>query len=153
MKKLALRLLFSTASILSLGTYAQNMPQLDLPRINLAANMHQMNVQIASTPRQREIGLMFRRVMPANEGMLFVFEQPAVQCFWMKNTILPLSAAFVADDGSIVNIVDMQAQTTKPHCSQKAVRYVLELNLGWFTKRGIKAGFRLTGIPFAHNPS
>ncbi|RYG10713.1 MAG: DUF192 domain-containing protein, partial [Burkholderiales bacterium] len=66
----------------------------------------------------------------------------------MKNTILPLSAAFVADDGSIVNIVDMKPQTTDSHCSVKPVRYVLEMNQGWFAKRKIGAGFRLTGRPF-----
>jgi len=103
---------------------------------------------VAFTPEQRQIGLMFRKEMPAHEGMLFVFEQPSTQCFWMKNTILPLSAAFVADDGSIVNIVDMKPQTTDSHCSLKPVRFVLEVNQGWFAKRKIQAGFKLTGKPF-----
>jgi uncharacterized membrane protein (UPF0127 family) len=80
--------------------------------------------------------------------MLFVFEQPATQCFWMKNTLLPLTAAFVADDGTIVNLVDMKPQTTDSHCSEKPVRFVLEMNQGWFAKKGLKAGSRLSGVAF-----
>ena len=94
-------------------------------------------------------GLMFRKEMPQNEGMLFVFEAPSQQCFWMKNTLLPLSIAFVADDGTIVNIDEMKAQTLDSHCSAQPVRYVLEMNTGWFARKGIKAGARLAGPPFA----
>jgi uncharacterized membrane protein (UPF0127 family) len=110
--------------------------------------MYQITAQVASTPQQREIGLMFRKEMPQQEGMLFVFEEPSLQCFWMKNTLLPLTAAFVADDGTIVNLADMKPQTTNSHCSTKPVRYVLEMNQGWFAKKGIKAGIRLGGVPF-----
>lgn len=123
-------------------------PQLKLPRANLSAGMFLINAQVVSTPEQRAIGLMFRKEMPANEGMLFVFEQPAGQCFWMKNTFLPLTAAFIADDGTIVNLADMQPQSLDSHCSTQPVRYVLEMHQGWFAKRGIKAGSRLTGAPF-----
>lgn len=133
------------------GVWAQEQPQLDLPRVTLGAGMHQINTQLALTPDQRQIGLMFRADMPQHEGMLFIFEEPAQQCFWMKNTLLALTAAFVADDGTIVNLVDMQPKTTESHCSAKPVRFVLEMNRGWFAKRGIKAGFRLTGRPFAAN--
>ena len=91
---------------------------------------------------------MFRAEMPQHEGMLIVFEQAAKQCFWMKNTLLPLTAAFVADDGTIVNLADMKAQTTDSHCSDKPVRYVLEMNVGWFAKKGIQAGSKLAGPPF-----
>ena len=127
---------------------AQEQPQLNLPRIALGAGMHRIDAQVALTPEQRQIGLMFRADMPQHEGMLFMFEEPAQQCFWMKNTSLPLSAAFVADDGTIVNLVDMQPRTTDSHCSAKPVRFVLEMNQGWFAKRAITAGFRLTGKPF-----
>ena len=125
---------------------AQGQPQLDLPRIQLSAGMHLISAQVAQTPEQRQIGLMHRRQMPDTEGMLFVFEQPATQCFWMKNTWLPLTAAFVADDGRVVNLADMQPQTTDSHCSAEPVRYVLEMNQGWFAKRGVKAGSRLGGF-------
>jgi len=123
-------------------------PQLNLPRVKLAAGMHQIDAQVAQSPDQRTIGLMHRREMPQHEGMLFVFEQPTMQCFWMKNTLLPLTAAFVGDDGTVVNLADMQPQTTESHCSARPVRYVLEMNQGWFAKKGIKPGFKLSGPPF-----
>jgi len=128
---------------------AQEAPQ-KLAQVRLTAGIHNINAELASTPPQREIGLMFRSVMPANDGMLFVFEQPAQQCFWMKNTLIPLSVAFIGDDGSVVNIDDMKPQTLDSHCSAKPVRFVLEMNEGWFAKRGIKAGSRLRGGPFGH---
>ncbi len=145
MKRLFLTLLVALSAATA---NAQDTPQTNLPRIKLQAGMHQMDVQVAQTPDQRSIGLMFRAEMPTHEGMLFVFEQPSVQCFWMKNTLLPLTAAFVADDGTIVNLADMKPQTTDSHCSTKPVRFVLEMNQGWFAKRGLKAGSRLAGAAF-----
>ena len=130
------------------AVFAQDAPQLNLPRVNLAAGMFQIDAQVAQTPSQRAIGLMHRKEMPTHEGMLFVFEQPSQQCFWMKNTLIPLTAAFLADDGRIVNLADMKPQTTDSHCSAQPVRYVLEMNQGWFAKRGLKAGSRLSGGPF-----
>ncbi len=140
--------LLSLALLVCSSGYAQEKPQLDLPRIKLGAGMHLVDTQVASTPQQRATGLMFRRQMPQTEGMLFVFEQASEQCFWMKNTLLPLTAAFVADDGTIVNLADMAPQTTDSHCSAKPVRFVLEMNQGWFAQKGIKAGFKLSGSPF-----
>jgi uncharacterized membrane protein (UPF0127 family) len=123
-------------------------PQTNLPRVKLSAGMHQIDAQVAQTPAQRATGLMWRKEMPQHEGMLFAFEQPSVQCFWMMNTLLPLSAAFVADDGTIVNIADMKPQSTDSHCSARPVRFVLEMNQGWFSKKGIQAGAKLSGEPF-----
>ena len=140
--------IFSCSFLLSGPALSQEEPQLHLPRVTLTAGMHLIQAQVASTPEQRSIGLMFRREMPANEGMLFVFEQSSPQCFWMKNTPLPLTAAFVDDDGTIVNLADMKPQTTTSHCSLKPVRYVLEMHQGWFEKRGIKAGAQLGGQAF-----
>ena len=128
---------------------AQQGPQLQLPRTQLTAGMHVLNVQLAQTPEQRQIGLMWRREMPQHEGMLFVFEQPTKQCFWMRNTLIPLSAAFVADDGTIGNIADMKPQSDDSHCSDKPVRFVLEMNVGWFAKRQLKPGYQLGGGVFA----
>ncbi len=141
--------LFAATSLFSLAAQAQDGPQMNLQRVKISAGMHQIDAQVALTPEQRQIGLMFRREMPQSEGMIFVFEQAAQQCFWMKNTILPLTAAFVADDGTIVNMADMKPQTTDAHCSAKPVRYVLEMNKGWFAKKGIKAGARLAGPLFS----
>ncbi len=128
---------------------AQEGPQLNLQRVELSAGMHRIDAQVALAPLERQIGLMNRPEMPQHEGMLFVFEQPSEQCFWMKNTLLPLTAAFVADDGTIVNLEDMKPQTLDSHCSKKPVRFVLEMNQGWFAKKGIKAGFKLGGAPFS----
>ena len=126
---------------------AQDGPQ-RLAQIRLNAGIHNINAELAATPEQREIGLMFRTSMPAGDGMLFVFERPSKQCFWMRNTLIPLSVAFIGDDGSVVNIDDMKPQTLDSHCSAKPVRFVLEMNEGWFAKRGIKVGSRLRGGPF-----
>jgi len=142
------RAVVATLALACSTAFAQSEPQMDLPRVKISAGMFQIDAQVAATGEQRQIGLMFRKEMPTHEGMLFVFETPAMQCFWMKNTLLPLSAAFVADDGSIINIVDMKPQTTDSHCSLKPVRYVLEMNQGWFAKRKIAAGFKLGGRPF-----
>jgi uncharacterized membrane protein (UPF0127 family) len=131
-----------------LGAGAQDAPQMNLQRTKLSVGMHVIDVQMALTPEQRQTGLMLRKNMPQHEGMIFVFERAGQQCFWMKNTLLPLTAAFVADDGTIVNLADMKPQTTDTHCSEKPVRYVLEMNKGWFAKKGIKAGAKLGGLLF-----
>ena len=122
-------------------------PQLKLPRTQLTVGMHRIDAQIAATDAQRATGLMYRTSMPEGEGMLFVFERAGVQCFWMKNTLIPLTAAFIADDGSIVNLADMQPQSEDNHCSTAPVRYVLEMNQGWFAQRHIRAGHTVRGLP------
>jgi len=143
------RLLISTTFLAPLGQLmAQDQAQTGLPRTNLTAGFHQIEVQVASTPAQQSTGLMYRAEMPQHEGMLFIFPEAKQQCFWMKNTLIPLTAAFVADDGTVVNLEDMQPKTTQSHCSTKPVRFVLEVNQGWFMKKGLKAGVRLVGPPF-----
>ena len=119
-----------------------------LPSIQLTAGMHLIKAEVARTFEQRQIGLMHRPNMPQGEGMLFVFEEANPQCFWMKNTLLPLSIAFVADDGTVVNTADMRPMSEQSKCSAKPVRYALEMNQGWFSKRGIKAGSKLRGGPW-----
>jgi uncharacterized membrane protein (UPF0127 family) len=142
---------FFFAALLAAASFtaaAQEQPQLDLPHVHLSVGMHQIDAQVAQTYEERMIGLMYRKEMPQHEGMLFVFDQASPQCFWMKNTLLPLTAAFIADDGTIVNLADMKPQTEDSHCSAKPVRFVLEMNQGWFAKKGIKAGAKLSGAPF-----
>ena len=133
--------------LLGAGAQAQDAPQ-SLPAIRLNAGMHIIKAELAQSPDQRAIGLMHRKSMPANDGMLFVFEQPAAQCFWMKNTLLPLSIAFVTDDGTVSSIEEMPTGSLDSHCSRRPVRYALEMNQGWFAKRGIKPGSKLGGKPF-----
>jgi uncharacterized membrane protein (UPF0127 family) len=117
-----------------------------LPVKSLAAGMHRIQAEVASTDATRSRGLMYRKELAPNHGMLFVFEQANVQCFWMRNTLLPLSIAFILDDGTITNIADMAPMTENSHCSTTPVRYTLEMEQGWFAKRGITAGKKITGI-------
>ena len=140
--------LLITALSAATPAVAQQIPQTGLPVVELGAGMHLIHAEVARTDEQRAIGLMARKEIAPNAGMIFVFEQPAQQCFWMRNTLIPLSAAFVADDGTIVNIVEMQPLSDASHCSTKPVRYVLEMNKGWFDKRGLKAGSKLRGGPW-----
>lgn len=119
-----------------------------LQAITLNAGMHNIFAELAMTSEQRQMGLMYRRDLAGHQGMLFVFDEATPQCFWMKNTPTPLTIAFLADDGSIVNLADMKPFDEASHCSAKPVRLVLEMNQGWFDKRGIKPGFKLIGPPF-----
>jgi len=127
---------------------AQTEAQASLPAVRLNAGIHVIQAEVAASADERATGLMYRETMAANAGMLFVFPAPFAQCFWMRNTLLPLSIAFIADDGTVVNIADMKPQTADSHCAEKPVRYALEMNKGWFAKRGIKPGTRLHGGPF-----
>jgi uncharacterized membrane protein (UPF0127 family) len=140
-------LLSFLVALAAAAAFAQE-PQLDLPRVKLAAGMHQIDAQVARTHEQRMTGLMHRKEMPQHEGMLFIFEQRTQQCFWMKNTLLPLSIAFLADDGTVVNVAEMAPQSLDSHCSAAPVRYVLEMNKGWFGKKGVKPGMKLSGDVF-----
>ena len=143
-----IRAFTTLAALVASTAFAEESPQVNLQRITLTAGIHQIDTQVAVTQNEHAVGLMYRSDMPMNEGMLFVFEKPTVQCFWMKNTRIPLTAAFVADDGTIVNLENMKPQTTESHCSLKPVRYVLEMNRGWFVKKGVKPGSKLGGQLF-----
>ncbi len=146
----SLRLL-GLAWVLAAGSaLAQNAPQPKLDTINLSAGMYNIRAEVARTPLQTQTGMMFRREMAQHEGMLFVFDNVERRCFWMKNTLLPLSIAFIADDGRVVSLADMQPQSEESHCSAEPVRFALEMNQGWFAKRGIKPGFKLKGPPFGN---
>ncbi|WP_317204284.1 DUF192 domain-containing protein [Janthinobacterium sp.] len=146
MKKL-LATLSASAVLASAGAaLAQNQ---QFGSTQLSAGVNLIKAEVAASDAQREQGLMFREKMPANAGMVFVFDAPATQCMWMKNTLLPLSVAFIDAEGHIVNIEDMQAQTLDSHCSKKAVpvRYALEMNLGWFKQKNIKPGTVIGNLP------
>lgn len=130
------------------GLRAQDAAQPRLATTPLTAGLHVIQAELAITPTQQMIGMMHRRTMGANEGMLFVYAEPHKLCFWMRNTLIPLTIAFVADDGRIVNTADMKPLDESSHCADEPVRYALEMNQGWFAKRGIKKGARLRGAPF-----
>ena len=137
--------LFAIASAFSTIALAQQ--NIGLPIIELKTGIYRIQAELADTPKAREVGLMNRTSMPANSGMLFVFEQKAGHCFWMNNTKIPLAIAFIADDGKIVNIEEMQANTTNNHCPKAAVRYALEMNQQWFSVRVITPGTVIQGLP------
>ena len=119
----------------------------DLPVVQLSAGMHSIRAEVAADFSTRARGLMHRASMPANSGMLFIFDEPAIHCMWMKNTLIPLSVAFLDDAGTVINIADMQPHSEQSHCAPREARYALEMNRGWFTARGIKPGMRVGGIP------
>ena len=116
------------------------------PTIELSAGMHRIEAEVASNNAERATGLMSRPSMPIHRGMLFVFPEAGVQCFWMKNTLIPLSIAFLDDAGRIVQIADMQPQSLDNHCSSRPVRFALEMNAGWFRSRGLAVGAKISGI-------
>lgn len=126
---------------------AQDSAQPRLPTIELTAGMHVIQAEVAHTHDQQSIGLMHRQKMGSNEGMLFVYEAPQIRCYWMRNTLIPLTIAFIGDDGTIISLRDMQPRSERTHCSSKPVRYALEMNQSWFKARGLKPGFKLRGIP------
>lgn len=120
--------------------------QPQLPLVELFAGMHRIEAEVASSPESRQVGLMLRSFMAPQRGMLFVFPDVARHCMWMRNTLLPLSVAFLDEKGVILNIEDMQPNTEDNHCAIKPVRYALEMNLGWFRSRGFAPGHAITGV-------
>ena len=118
-----------------------------LPSIQLQAGLYKITAEVAATEQARQLGLMHRNYMPPDDGMLFVFENKGTHCFWMRNTKIPLAIAFLADDGKIVNIIEMKAMTEDNHCPSQPVRFALEMNQGWFAKKGLSAGYAINGIP------
>jgi uncharacterized membrane protein (UPF0127 family) len=116
------------------------------PVIELHSGIHLIQAEVASTNAQREQGLMFRKKLGQNEGMVFLFNSPARVCMWMKNTFIPLSVAFLDAEGKIINIEDMEPQTSASHCAKKPASYALEMNLGWFKQKNIKPNSLIDGL-------
>lgn len=121
--------------------------QAKLPVAQVKVAGHALRVEVASTVEQRMKGLMFREKLGGNEGMLFLFDEPAYHAMWMKNTPLPLSVAFVDGEGRILNILDMEPQTLDQHAAAGPAVYAIETNKGWFAQRRIKPGDKVAGLP------
>jgi len=117
-----------------------------LPLIELTAGIHRVEAEVAHTQQTRMTGLMQRRTMAPQRGMLFVFDEARTHCMWMKNTFIPLSVAFLDDAGRIINVEDMQPHSEDNHCAARPARYALEMNLGWFRSRNLAAGALIAGI-------
>ena len=139
LRVLAICLAFA-AALPSLADTAMRTTQLKIGK-------HTLHVEVAENDAQRMRGLMHREKMPQDHGMVFIFEEPAYQSMWMKNTLLPLSVAFVDRDGVILNIRDMQPQTLDSHMSAGPALYAIETNKGWFAERAIKPGDKVSGLP------
>jgi hypothetical protein len=136
----------STLWFVSANSFAQ------LPKIELTAGFHRIEAEVAADQPTRMTGLMNRPSMPANRGMLFAFPRAERHCMWMRNTLLPLSVAFLDEDGRILNIEDMQPQTEDNHCAARPARFALEMNLGWFSAKGLKPGLRIGGVENVPRP-
>jgi len=139
-------LLTSSAALLLLAGSA-SAQQAQFSTTQLSAGMHLIKAEVAANDPERQQGLMHREKMANNAGMVFVFDKAATQCMWMKNTLLPLSVAFLDENGKIINIEDMEPQTLASHCSKKPAKFALEMNLGWFKQKNIKPGSAIVGLP------
>lgn len=131
------------ALIATSAVLAQSSP---LPRVDLTAGFHRIEAEVAANQTDRSQGLMNRRSMAANQGMIFAFPQTATHCFWMKNTPLPLSIAFLDEKGAIINIDEMVPETEDNHCPTRPARFALEMNAGWFKAKGLKPGNVIGGV-------
>jgi uncharacterized protein len=122
------------------------------PMLDLTAGIHVIHAEVAYSNAVRMQGLMFREHLSPNQGMLFVFPDLGQPCMWMKNTLIPLSVAFIDEKGAIINVEDMAPQTLDSHCAKAPARYALEMDLGWFKKHGAANGSRIAGIERAPAP-
>ena len=137
-----------TGALLASATVlAQTLPQPPLSTVKLTTGIHVITAEVAATEQARTIGLMMRPRLDPNHGMVFVFDDKSQHCFWMRNTLIPLSIAFIEDDGTVVNISDMAPKSDASTCPSRPVRYALEMEQGWFAKRGVTAGSKITGLP------
>lgn len=136
------RLLLLSTLLLALNSHAQTFPV-----TSLNIGVHLIRAEVATTDEERARGLMFRGQLGQNEGMVFRFPEARQVCMWMKNTLLPLSVAFIGVDGKIINIEDMKPGTLDAHCGKKPARYALEMHQGWFKERNIKPGMPVSGLP------
>jgi uncharacterized membrane protein (UPF0127 family) len=145
----ACRALLAVAVALALGAACPAPAQMSMPtQTRLRVGPQLIQAEVASTEQQRETGLMFRHELPGGRGMLFVFGSTQPVCMWMKNTLIPLSVAFIDSHGRIVNVADMQPQTLDPHCAVRNVAFALEMPLGWFDAHAVHPGDQFHGFPF-----
>ena len=136
---------FLAAASFCLAFAAAAAPALKTATVKVGA--HPLKVEVAATDPQREQGLMFRKHLGRDEGMLFVFDEPAYHAMWMKNTLIPLSVAFIDRDGVILNVLDMEPQTLDSHQAAGPAVYAIETNKGWYAEHKVKAGDKVTGLP------
>lgn len=142
--------LFAFLAIAATPVLGQQPP---LTMVELGAGMHVIRAEVADTFTSRMQGLMRRTSLPQNGGMLFVFDDESTHCMWMKNTLIPLSVAFLDARGAIINIAEMEPHSEQSHCAARPARYALEMAQGWFAQRGIRAGAPLRGLDKLATPA
>ena len=142
-RSIALRVLGVVLLVAALGARAD----VTFGTSQIKVGAHPLKVEVAASDPQRTQGLMYRKSLGKNDGMLFVFDQIEYHSMWMKNTLIPLSVAFVDAKGEILNILDMEPQTLDTHTAAGPARYAIETNKGWFAEKKIKAGDKVTGLP------
>jgi uncharacterized protein len=142
------RIVFTCWLLVAGAGLAQETAQVPLPAISLNVGGRAVTAEVADEPRERETGLMFRKNLAPDSGMLFVMPGPEQAAFWMKNTILPLSVAYISEAGLILEIHDLQPLDERPVPSAFSnIAYALEMEQGWFAKNRILAGDRIRGLP------
>jgi len=134
--------------VMSVFLMAAGIANAQTQRTSLEAGKHRIDAEVAADEQTRQLGLMYRSHLPPGQGMLFVFPSSSRICMWMKNTLIPLSVAFLDEEGRILNIEDMTPLNEESHCAVKSARYALEMNRGWFAEHGVKAGNRIEGVKF-----
>lgn len=143
----SLRHIAGALVLLFAGAAAAQQTPVEMPVTTLNVGINVIKAEVANNDPDRERGLMFRPALGGNQGMVFVFDAGGQECMWMKNTLIPLSVAFMDQHGRITNIEDMQPQTETNHCSKGVARYALEMNLAWFTAHGVRPGMVISNLP------
>jgi len=136
MQKIVIPVIF----IFFISCTTQKLPVWEIPIEREGQVIAVVKAEIASTHDERTQGLMYRKTLPDGQGMLFIFESDQVLSFWMKNTYIPLSIAYISFDGKIVDIKDMHPHDTNSVSSSRSVRYALEVPQGWFSRVGVLPG-------------
>ena len=143
---------FAKEAELKASAVEAGQPQKGLPMLMLKAGKQTLKAQVAATDETRQTGLMHRTNMPPNEGMLFVFPQLGYHAMWMRNTLIPLSVAYLDDAGKIVSIHEMEALNETSHQAKGPARFALEMNAKWFSKHDVKVGDVIGGLDKAPKP-
>lgn len=128
-----------------------NASESNLKRQQFQINTHKLEAELALTAEERQRGLMFRESLAENQGMMFQFTHADYYCMWMKNTLIPLSIAFIDEQGKIINIEEMQANNEQTTCTKSKARYALEMNSGWYRQHQVKVGQQVEGLPLTGN--
>lgn len=143
-------LVFTLISLCLLWAGSAKAQSIEWRQVELRIDDHVIIADIAATARERGHGLMYRESLSDEEGMIFVFERPDRHCFWMRNTLIPLSIAFLDAQGRILQINQMAPESEELHCATRPASYALEVRQGWFAERGIRPG--MTSMVRAERP-